>query len=266
MGSLDYDSRSGALVEGLIWEFPVAVDLQAAMKGDRVYGEWTGKERSEELFQCPVSRQHKTGTRTLEVEIDLFGGPHLGDFLPLTNHGFRIVSDTFSERLRRSGLKGFAIREGVRVGENQSGAKAPKFFFLDVVGKGGTCRRWRVKDAPNSCPYCGHEPVICPGCGWCSQYGCLACGKRIWYDGGDPGDADGRRLLYGGYPKTLIVEGKDWDGSDWFAVEGHGGDWFVNRRAREWFERVHVLDAKFKPALLNLEGMPGVLPDGTRIA
>src|SRR5947209_7613997 len=115
MGSIDYDSSTGVLVGGLLWEFPVAADLQAAMEDDRVYGEWTGEERREDLYRCPVNKLHKTGARWLEVEIDLHGGPHLGDFLPLVNHGFNIVSDRFGERLRRSGLKGFSMREGVRV-------------------------------------------------------------------------------------------------------------------------------------------------------
>jgi hypothetical protein len=117
-----------------------------------------------------------------------------------------------------------------------------------------------VEGAPNSCPYCGREPVVCSGCGWFSEFGCPRCGKSVHYHRDHPEQADGKKLLYEGYPSILIVDGKNWDGSDWFSVDGHGGSWFVNRRAKHWFEATHVLDPKFKPALLNVEGMSRPLP------
>ncbi len=105
------------------------------------------------------------------------------------------------------------------------------------------------------CPYCGRAAIVCDGCGWCSEDGCPNCKKPVHYFAGDPQGADGKRLRYERFPQTLIVEGKDWDGSDWFRVKGHGGSWFVNRRAKEWFERTYTLDMQFKPALFNSEGM-----------
>lgn len=100
--------------------------------------------------------------------------------------------------------------------------------------------------------------MICPGCGWCSEYGCPNCGKKINYR--SLVDSVGKRLHYEGYPKTLIVSNNDWDGSDLFAVEGHGGGWFVNRRAKEWFKKAQIRDVGFKAALLDIEGPEGVIP------
>jgi hypothetical protein len=251
MASIVFDSKSGNLVEGLVWAFPSMGDFEAVLEMNLVYGECNGRERSEDLYLCPVSKTHKTGIRTHEVEIDLFGGPAPGDFLTLTNHGFNIVSHAFAEQLKESGLTGFSLRDGVKIAENQSSLDDPKFYFLDVVGKGGFCRRWRVKGAANFCPYCKVEPVICPGCGWCSQYGCPNCGKRVDYSRRE--DKDGKNLLCESFPETLIVNSADWDGSDWFAVEGPGGNWFANRRAKEWFETAGLeLGDGFKPALLDL--------------
>jgi hypothetical protein len=260
MGSIRYDAASGTLRDGIIWEFVSAGDLEAAMEADRVYGEWTGREKAEDLHDCPVSKQHVTERRVLSVSIDLFGGAVLGDFLSLTNHGFNIVSRPFAERLKRSGLTGFATRKGVTINVNQSDAKDPEFFLLDVVGRGGFCTRWHVEGAPNSCPYCGREPVVCSGCYQLSKWECQQCGKEIYYDRDHPEQADGKKLLFDRYSSILIVDGKNWDGSDWFLVDGDGGGWFVNRRAKSWFEATHTLDTKFKPALLNVEGMKRLVP------
>jgi hypothetical protein len=179
--------------------------------------------------------------------------------LSLSNHGFNIVSRAFAERLKRSGLTGFATRKGVTINVNQSGAKDPDFLLLDVVGRGGLCTRWHVEGAPNCCPYCGRQPVVCSGCGWLSRE-CPQCGNQVYYDRDHPEQADGKKLLHKGWPSILIVDGKSWDGSDWFVVDGEGGSWFVNRRAKHWFEATHALETKFKPARLNVEGMRRPLP------
>jgi hypothetical protein len=61
------------------------------------------------------------------------------------------------------------------------------------------------------------------------------------------------------------VEARDWNGSDLFCVRGHEGGWFSNRRAKEWFDRTHVVGIEFEPALLNIEGLRGRLPDGSPV-
>src|SRR5262245_44714915 len=123
MGSIAYDSQTGVLVKGIVWEFAGGPDLEKAMEKDHVYGNWMGDENSRDRHDCPVSKTHKTGTTVLEVSIELFGGEDMDDFLPLVNHGFVIISRAFAERLNLSGLSGFVARKGVTIVQNQSGAK-----------------------------------------------------------------------------------------------------------------------------------------------
>jgi hypothetical protein len=213
MGSIRYDAKSGTLRHGVVWEFAGAPELEAAVEADRVCGEWTRREKTEGLLNCPVSKRHVTRRRVLNVSIDLFDGAVVGDFLPLTNQGFNIVTRLFAERLKRSDITGCATRNGVTINVNQSGAKDPEFLLLDVVGRGGFRTRWHVEGVPNTCHYWGRDPVVCCGCGWMSEYGCPRCGKSVHYDRDHPDQADGNELFEGCSP-ILIVDGKNWDGSD----------------------------------------------------
>src|ERR1700694_5299668 len=99
------------------------------------------------FFDCPVNKEHLTDVRCVKATIDLFGGEGdtLGDFVPLCNHGFHVISDNFAERLKASKLTGFEIRPGIKLGVNQSEAKKVALFGLEIVGSGGPCRRFVVK-------------------------------------------------------------------------------------------------------------------------
>lgn len=255
MGSISYDSRRGRLVAALVWNFWIGADWEKASDLGWAYGEWIGRQREDRLHECPTEKSHQTGTRTTAVEVDLFGGKVLPDCLALTNHGFPIISNSLATRLKASGLTGYKLFDDVVIAENMSDARDPHCQLLDVVGKGGFCLRWQVKDAPNICPYCKKEPILCAGCGWRDFYDCPRCGRRVHHGGGYEVAPDGKSLRLEPGPDKLIVEAKDWDGSDLFCVRGHGGGWFANRRAKSWFEKCHILGVEFEESLLNLEGV-----------
>jgi hypothetical protein len=77
--------------------------------------------------------------------LELLGGPRLGDFVPERNHGLLIVSHAFAERLKTSKLTGFSCRPIVTIDDNQSQTNDPKLFYLELTGKGGFCRRLKVR-------------------------------------------------------------------------------------------------------------------------
>ena len=155
-----YDSSSGKLVAGLVWHAHwgnFEDYLSAPGKEGMVYGEATSREVVTELHQCSVSKGHITGLYWSEVTIDLLSGPRLGDFVPQWNHGHDVISEPFAARLRSSGLQGFKIRAAVKIGCNQTRLKKPKLFLLDVVGDGGRCHRFKVRNGTNECPCCRAE-------------------------------------------------------------------------------------------------------------
>lgn len=116
--------------------------------------------------------------------------------------------------------------------------------------------RWKVKDAPNLCPDCNKEPMVCPGCGRVNTPCCKLCDKWTVYNPKYPEYSDPLGFSLVHLEGDRIVDGKQWDGSDWFRIEGSP---FVSNRAKEWMERTHTHPITFKPALLDIEGMDPAL-------
>jgi hypothetical protein len=80
-----------------------------------------------------------------------------------------------------------------------------------------------------------------------------------------PDESHPKGFAVKGYPPDVeIVEGKDWDGSDFLRAGGSGGVPFVSNRAKEWMEKTHTFPVKFKPALLNIEGVEDRFQDHQR--
>jgi hypothetical protein len=244
-----------------VWEAIRADNTVRTINMGQLYGDWTGDEKAHDEHDCPVSKRHETGFTIVETSIELYGRDNPIEFLPMVTYGADIVSKQFADKLKGSRLTGFALHDGVTIADNCSDREKPEFLLLDVVGSAGFCRRWQVHGGPNLCPYCEKEPLVCSGCGLCcSRFGCPRCKKRVHYFAGDERKNDGKNFLFDLPPDVWVVDGEDWDGSDWLAMKWfEAGAWFVNRRAKEWFERTRCRDISFKPAMLNIEGMDPAL-------
>jgi len=249
MRTIHYDTTTGKLLKERIWGFR---GYEGFVADKYVYALLSAMWKSEERHDCPIDKRHVTNVTITEVRLALYGGPRLGDFVPEKNDGLLIVSESFAERLKDSKLTGFTCRPIVKIDDNQSQVKHPKLFYLDLTGKGGFCRRLKVRGAPNTCPFCGKEPVVCPGCG-VIQRECLSCRQLVLYL---PEARMGSRMkgfqLDGYPPDVSIVEAKEWDGSDGFMSGGSG---YISSRANAWLEKTHTSPTEFVPALLNVEGV-----------
>lgn len=248
MATIYYDAKSGNLVQGIVWE--LLPDDRGAFDHTFVYG--NDLSETDWTYQCPSNKKHQTGASSEEILLEIFGGPSVTDWVRIADRG-GIVTQDFADRVQACKLTGMSFRNCVKVDCNQSKIETPKFLLAEVPGKGGRCQRFKVSGGPNICPFCGLEPVVCPDCrvvfNWCPN-----CDQRILRDEGDVKLGD-IRLVHRGFPNSLIVEAKDWDGSNFFAVKGTGGSWFVDRKAKDWLEKTHVTGSKLRPALLNIEGV-----------
>ena len=95
--------------------------------------------------------------------------------------------------------------------------------------------------------------MVCPACGHTNWLKCINCDQWTLFLPKIPENSDPNGFVVTGYPpETHIIEGKSWDGSDFF--EAGGGTPFVSNRAKEWMERTHIFPVKLVRALLNVEG------------
>lgn len=255
-GTVYYDRRSGKLESGLVWSFDNDLQGIKGLVHATVADDDGGKESElEETYECPVNKAHLTEMRFVHIRMNLSVGKTLGDFIHLCETGGLFISESFARRLRETDLTGYAIKPIVKIVHNHSEVVNPRILHLEITGKGGyNNRRWQVKGAPNLCPHCKQVAMVCPGCGEFNWPKCAGCGKMTLYRPDEPEYSDPGGLAFElDVDGPAIVEGKDWDGSDWFDVVW--GATCVSNKAKEWLERIHAVPIQFKRALLNIEGV-----------
>ena len=254
--AITYYDKSGSFLNDQVWSLiPLCiVDIRDDLDSGSIYTlSYLGEER-EQVVECPVDKRHVMKSYDKTREVDLFGRDRLADFVPTGDFSNDLISHQFAESLRRSDLTGFRIREGVTIHSNQTLCPNPRLYFIDYVGNGGICRRFKIRDGDNLCPHCRREPIICHGCG--TVFGrCIGCDTITLVRGKGKTEPGDKRLIDEGLPDQLIVEAREWDRSDFFTVYGSGGGWFVNRRAKDWLETHHIQGVRLEAALLNIEGV-----------
>jgi len=247
---LYYDDRSGELITDMIWEFNTPEISDEDFERGQAYGTCTSYE-VDEVFGCPEYKYHRTDIVCRSATVDVFG-EWPGVCLPLSNHGFNIASEEFAQEFKRSGLTGVMFRPSVKVSRNYSDIKKPDFVLMDVVGKGGIGRRFKLEGIENKCPYCDKEPIYCPGCSlitrFCHETNAPLLGRKA-REYASPGIP----VIDTKFSEKRVVDAKTWDGSDWFVVKGDGGGWFISQRAKAWLESIDARGIRLTPALLNVD-------------
>ena len=179
MKSVYYDESSGDLKAGLIWwadwcghEYDIL-----RIKEELLYAKFSDAHQLEDVTLCHRGPGHATDISVGSIDVDLFSRTP-GNFVKLYDHGFSIVTDGFVKLVEQHKLTGLRFRKAVRVAVNQSDVKNPKLSLLEITGRGGFCHRYKLKGAPNACPYCGRSQVICDYCGE-TFFDCPSCGREL---------------------------------------------------------------------------------------
>jgi hypothetical protein len=244
------DDKTGKLVLGLVW----AIEVSFRSDHVTIWGRGvTGQQQ--DIKECPIDREHVTDLRTTALTLEVFGGDRTADFVPVAEDADILVTAEFAKRLKDSGLSGFKLQPIVKIERNTSRVKHLTLLYLDITGRGGHNLRTKVKGAPNLCPHCAKEIMVCPGCGRFNWPKCRVCDKFALFrpDAPEYSHPDGFRLALDFLKdRPNIVEAKDWDGSDFFR---QGGSPFCSTRAKEWMENTGTFPVSFQPALLNIEGV-----------
>jgi hypothetical protein len=183
--------------------------------------------------------------------IDLEGGPKYSPFVAGLGPTL-YTSPELAAQIRESGLRGWDL-ERVPIANKETDIPLREVFLLGFRGK--SCRRPpSIRGAPNACPHCGREPIFCPECSF-QMSSCPRCGKSAWTLREQHKEGDKELILEPLENRSLVIlEGAQWDGSD-FINGRYGWEYFVTKRAVDWFLSVHAAPFVAIPAFVNVEGM-----------
>ena len=168
-----------------------------------------------------------------------------------------VVSGRLRDLLAKSGLKGYGLR-AIEIECDQTGSeRAPELSCLIATGKHCYRERKISVPEPNTCPFCGTGPVVCPTCK--RLVGCRSCinckRKIVFYDDEKVDQCETRCFLTESLmDNEPIIEGAKWDGSDFLRVQ-MGVRYVVTARTIDFFCQNDVRRFAAWPIAVNIEGM-----------
>lgn len=177
--------------------------------GEAVYGkaswerrypraEWSDVVHSEQIV-CPVNPGHRRGGERLGNLTVILGSPRIGDFV-WTWYSECLMTERVRALFEEAGFTGFEAKpvtiERVKRVRRGQPVEIPTLWELVVTGKGG-----------NAHPDSGIRVI----------YTCEACGM----------------VRYSSYQNGIIVDEAQWDGSDFFTVNGYPTHILVTERVKD---------------------------------
>lgn len=169
-------------------------------KWAREYGlaEWADSVKLEQIV-CPVNPNHRRAGKRLTDLTIILPSPRVGDFM-WTWPADCLITDRVLELFRQAELTGFEVKPVVvekvkRLGKRRL-EEIPALWELVVTGKGGNAR-----------PESGIRVI----------YRCEACGM----------------VRYSSYQNGILVDEAQWDGSDFFTVNGYPKHILVTERVKD---------------------------------
>lgn len=184
-------------------------ELRHYREGEYVYGrpewakqygfaEWADSVKLASI-QCPLYPDHQRAGERLTDLVILLPSPNIGDFV-WTWYGDCLITDRVLKLFQEAGLTGFRVKpvtvERVRRLGKKALAKIPQLWELVITGKGGDAR-----------PESGIRII----------YRCEACGL----------------VEYSSFRDGIHVDEEQWDGSDFFTINGYPKLILVTERVKE---------------------------------
>ncbi|TWT86941.1 hypothetical protein Mal64_37710 [Pseudobythopirellula maris] len=138
---------------------------------------------------CSVSPSHVTHKWANDVQFVEINGK--GPLTPLVqeyagSNPYLLFTETLAKQLSATNLSGLGVRKAELCYANSSRyATEPErigeqLYFLAGPNPLLTIPPTLNPEAPNSCPFCGYGPVICPKCGSRTGAKCPRCGIQMY--------------------------------------------------------------------------------------
>jgi len=175
--------------------------------------EWTHIVDMEQVI-CPVRPGHRRPGKRVGELVIVLPSPKTGDFA-WTWYSDCLITDRVLNLFRQAGLTGFQDLpvkvEKVKKQRGSDGVLAPVLWELSVTGKGG-----------DACPESGIRVIET----------CEACNL----------------IRYSSYRNGIIVDKEQWDGSDFFTVNGYPRFILVTERVRDLVTRNGLTNCMLIPS------------------
>jgi len=175
-------------------------ELYGRPEWERIYrrAEWADSVKLESII-CPLYPGHRRAGRRLTDLTIILPSPRVGDFV-WTWYSDCLITDWVLELFQRAGFTGFEVRpvtvERVKRLGKEGLEDIPRLWELVVTGRGGDAR-----------PESGIRVI----------YRCEACGL----------------VEYSSYRNGILVDEDQWDGSDFFTVNGYPKFILVTERVKD---------------------------------
>ncbi len=169
-----------------------------------------------EQITCPVNEDHyRAGERVGDLHV-ILPSPKVRDLM-WTQYSELIVTDHVRSLFEDAGFTGFNVRpvtvEKVKYARKGSESDIPPLWEIEVTGKGG-----------NAHPDSGIYPIEASRCEVCKY------------------------LRFSSYRNGIIVDGDEWDGSDFFTVNGYPRVWLITERVKDLIMDKGLVDCHIKKA------------------
>jgi hypothetical protein len=215
------------------------------------YGSMCGWKKAKPRPICSRDAKHRTETPHTDLEFDITDGRVIGPVI-LGDDTFLLLRGDVAEKLRKMKPRGARIQPVSTVSSLFPNLPKGSIWNLYFAGRFPFTAREVVPAAANRCWNCGHSPIVCPECCW-FKWDCPNCGKVcIDRNKGRSDDIPQQSILFDRSAPSFVVNGKRWDGSDFFGQNFTGG---VTGRGLRMLKEAGAWPLVFQPLLVKVDGM-----------
>jgi hypothetical protein len=207
-----------------------------------------------DIHGCTDEPTHVTGWDLDNHRADLLGGAKVSPFVSDTVALTIVVRREFRDELNRTPFIGFATAP-LPISENQSRLVDPDLYVLSPRGR--KCVRPLAVSVPepNVCPFCGWGPIVCAACREV-QWNCPKCTHDlVVLEEKHEGSGDKRFTTVGIPREGWIVDGIQWDGSDFVAGLNQS---LITGRVLDWLVAVGAVPFMAFPCFVDVSGCDAV--------
>jgi hypothetical protein len=213
------------------------------------YGTVYGSKKAKSRPICTRDAKHRTEEPHTDLEFDITDGRVIGPVV-LSDDTYFLFRQDVAEKLAKMKPEGARIQPVSTVSSLFPNLPEKTIWNLYFSGRFANTAREVVPTTANRCWNCGNSPLVCPECGW-FDWTCSNCDK-LCIDSGRRVDAPKQSVLFDRSVPSFVIDGRRWDGSDFFGQAFTG---VVTGRGLRMLQEAGAWPLVFQPFLVRVDGM-----------